>query len=146
MADELAQVAKPGDPGLDIHITGLRIAELVVLPADQVTRLAVTFDTSEAAGFWIDSSTGERVIPDTVTSYEITAGLRVAPGYELLLHMMISRLEAWQADRSLITSTSAPGKWTLLHCPGHPAGGMVPIPRTGAVNPAAGPREDENHA
>lgn len=43
---------------------------------------------------------------------------------------MIRRLEAWRADRSLVAVPMAPGKWTLLHCPQHPAGTMVPIPRT----------------
>lgn len=144
MANEREGVAQPGDPDLDLHLIGLRIAELVVLPNDEMTDLVLTLDTRESAGFWTDSSTGERFYPDTVTSCAITAGLRMEPGYEYLLDMMIARLEAWKADKELITVTGAPGRWTLLYCPGHPAGQTVPIPRTGA--PRTEPREGQNHA
>lgn len=124
------RIAKPGDPDLDFHLTGLRVAELVVLPASRMTEITLTFDTGEAAGFWIDSRTRERVFPDRVSSVEITGGFGMLPGSRWLLDLMIRRLEAWRADRALVAVTMAPGRWTLLHCPQHPAGTMVPIPRT----------------
>jgi hypothetical protein len=127
------RIAKPGDPGLDCHLTGLRIAALVILPGDRITERTLTFDTREAAGFWADPETGGRVFPDTVTSLEITAGLGMRPGFRHLADIMLRRLEAWRADAALIALTSAPGKWTLLHCPDHPAGALVPVPRTGAL-------------
>ncbi len=96
----------------------------------RMTEVAVTFDSSEAAGFWIEAAPGERVFPDTVSSVELTAGFGMLPGSRWLLDLMIRRLEAWRANRSLVAVTMAPGKWTLLHCPQHPAGTMVPIPRT----------------
>lgn len=123
------RVARPGDPDLDMHLTGLRIAELVVLPGD-MTELALTFDASEAAGWWLDAETLERVYPDKVSSVELAAGYGMAPGFRHLSDIMLRRLETWRADRALVAVTGAPGKWTLLHCPQHPAGTMVPIPRT----------------
>jgi hypothetical protein len=128
------RIAKPGDPDLDFHLTGLRIDELVVLHAAPMTEITLTFDTSEAAGFWIDSRTRERVFPNTVSTVEITGGFGMLPGSRWLLSLMIRRVEAWRADQALVAVTMAPGKWTLLHCPQHPAGTMVPMPRTDALN------------
>lgn len=73
------RIAKPGDPDLDVHATGLRVADLVVMAAGRMTKVAVTFDTSEAAGFWMEAATGERVFPDTVSSVELTAGFGMLP-------------------------------------------------------------------
>src|SRR5262249_42649881 len=124
------RIAKPGDSDLDFHLTGLRVAELLVLHTGRMTEITLTFDTSEAAGFWIDPRTHERVFPDTVSSVEITRGFGMLPGSRWLLTLMIRRVEAWRANHALVAVTMAPGKWTLLHCPQHPAGTMVPMPRT----------------
>jgi hypothetical protein len=125
------RIAKPGDPDLDMHLTGLRIASVVTLDTDGMTEFTVTFATGEAAGFWIDTGTGERVYPDQVTSVDLAAGLAMRPGAGWLLNFMLRRLEAWRADAALVAMTGAPGKWTLLYCPRHPAGEIVPVPRTG---------------
>lgn len=133
------RVAKPGDPDLDMHLTGLRIAELVVLPdADGMTEFTLVFETSEAAGFWIDLGTGECFYPDQVKNFEWTGAVAMAPGFGHMMDVMIRRLEAWRADGSLVAVTAAPGKWTLLHCPQHPAGMLVPLPRGNPDNTEGG--------
>ncbi len=124
------RIAKPGDPDLDFHLTGLRVAELVVVEAAQATEITLTFDTSEAAGWWVDYPAGERFYPDTVESVEVFGGFGMKPGSRWLLNLMIRHVEAWRADRALVVVTMAPEKWALLYCPGHPAGTMVPFPRT----------------
>jgi hypothetical protein len=87
-------------------------------------------DTSEAAGWWIDSAIGERVFPDRVTSLEATFGVRLEDGYAHLAQEVVDRLSAWCAAATVMGMTSAPGGWTLLHCPLHPAGEMVVYPRS----------------
>lgn len=135
------RIAKPGDPDLDLHLTGLRVASVVVLPADGLTEVAIDFATDGAAGFWVDPSTGERFFPDRVTMVEITGGFGMKPGSRWLLDVMIGRLEAWRSDAALVAATGAPGKWTLLHCPQHPEGAMVPMPRAELTGKAASDAE-----
>ena len=125
-----ARLAMPGDPDLDCHLFGLRLREIVTIPGDDYdVEVTIDYDVSEAGGFWTDASTGQRVVPDRVTRTYCTFGLKMQPGYEYLLDDMIGRLEAWQRDKAVIAMTAAPGKWTLLHCPGHPAGSQVVYPR-----------------
>ena len=122
-------VAHPGDPDLDCHLTGLTITDIVTSTDGPLTEAIITFGTSEATGFWNDSLTGERVIPSEVTSVETVFGLRMRPGTRWILDTVMMRLYAWRHDGALVTMTSAPGKWTLLYCPQHPAGEIVPVPR-----------------
>jgi hypothetical protein len=130
LADLDERIAKPGDPDLDLHLTGLRIAALVINYDKRMTEVLITFDTSEAAGFWINHSTGERFIPETVTSVDISGGIGMTPGNEWLLSFMVDRLTAWEASGALITVASSPGKeWQLLYSPLHPDGEIVPFPR-----------------
>lgn len=128
MADP--RLAMPGDPDLDCHLFGLRLKEIVALPGeDYDAEVTITYDITEASGFWTDAATGQRVIPDRVTTLTTTFGLRMLPGFDFMVEDMISRLEAWQRDRSVVALTAAPGKWTVLHCPEHPAGSLVVWPR-----------------
>ncbi len=69
-----ARIAKPGNPDLDFHLTGLRVAEIAVLPAGRITEITLTFDTSEAAGFWIDSGTRECVFHQRAAPHAVRAG------------------------------------------------------------------------
>src|ERR1700722_10168688 len=125
------RVARPGDPDLDLHVTGLRITEVVILAGAYMTEFTVTFDASGGGGYWSEAATGEGGFPDRMTRCEITAGLVMQPGFGWLLDLMLGRLEAWRADGALVAVTGAPGKWTLLHSPRHPAGPMVLVPRGG---------------
>jgi hypothetical protein len=68
------------------------------------------------------------VVPDRVTSLAATFGIRMDDGYAHLAQEMVDRLSAWCADGALIAMTAAPRKWTLLHCPQHPAGEIVIYP------------------
>jgi hypothetical protein len=111
----------------------VRLGTIVSAPAAEFdVEVHLDFDTSEAAGWWTDSNTGERVFPDRVTELNSTFGVRMADGYAHLAREMVRRLVEWCADGSLIAMTSAPGKWTLLHCPLHAAGEMVVLPRSSA--------------
>ena len=131
------RLAAPGDPDLDCHLTGVRIAEVVVLrDTGYDAEVNLTFDTSAASGFWRDAQDGEIFYPDTVTSLEAVFGLRMDPGYELLLEWLIGRLEMWRENETGLVMTSAPGKWTVLHPPGRPDE-MAPIPRTDALEPTS---------
>jgi len=124
------RVAMPGDSDLDCHLTGLRLQSVVVMPTDDYdAEVTLAYDTTGAAGWWTDRETGETVFPDRVTSLENCFGLVMESGFTHVLDAMIARLEAWSADGSLLAMTCAPRKWTLLHCPGHPAGTQVVIPR-----------------
>lgn len=124
------RIALPGDPDLDCMLTGLRLASMVATETGEYdVEVTLDFDTSEAAGWWIDED-GEQVFPDRVTKLEITYGVVMDEGFEHLAERMTERLGAWGKDRALIAMTSAPGKWTLLRCPGHPAGEQMAIPRS----------------
>ena len=118
------RIAKPGDPDLDCFLTGLKLASVVdVGDADGYTvEAALEFDTTGAAGWWIEAATGEQVFPASVTSLRAEFGVWLEPEFAHLAAALLRRLSAWVADGSLIAMTSAPGKWTLLRCPGHPAG------------------------
>lgn len=143
MADD--RLAMPGDPDLDCMLTGLRLASIVATDSSEHdVEATLTFDTSGAAGYWTDSATGWTVYPDTVKSLDITFGVSLDSGFVHLAAEMTKRLSAWCADGALIAMTSAPGKWTLLRCPGHPAGGEVPIPRSPARRDIAATPESEN--
>ena len=124
-----ARVAQPGDTDLDFMVTGLRLASMTALDGDYDAEAILTFDTSEAAGWWTDSQTGEQHFPDQINHVEITCGFAMLDGYGQLAEEMIRRLGAWGKDRALIAVTSAPHKWTLLRCPQHPAGEVVVLPR-----------------
>jgi hypothetical protein len=133
MAEALdGRIAKPGDPDLDCFLTGLKLSSVTDLgDADGYTIEArLEFDTSEAAGWWRDAGTGEQFFPDRVTSLSAEFGVTLDAGFEYLGAALLCRLSAWTADCSLIAMTSAPGKWTLLRCPGHPAGAEVVFPRS----------------
>lgn len=124
------RIAEPGDPDLDLHLTGLCIDSLVVTrAADYDAECVLTFALGGAGGWWADASTGERVFPDRFTHASVTFGIQMQPGFAYLLDTVIETLEAWSADRSPLAMTCAPGKWTLLHCPGHPAGTVAVVPR-----------------
>ena len=129
------RIAKPGDPDLDCFLTGLRLASVVdVGDADGYTvEAALEFDTTGAAGWWIEAATGEQVFPASVTSLRAEFGVWLEPEFAHLAAALLRRLSAWVADGSLIAMTSAPGKWTLLRCPGHPAGAVVVFPRSAAT-------------
>lgn len=121
------RVAWPGDPGLDAHLSGLRINEILVPDAGR-TEMMMVFDATIAVGYWIQTETGDRLIPDDTTY--ITAIFIVPPGYRRWFDGIIAKLQAWQAAGELVALTAAPGKWTLLHCPGYPPGPSVVIPGT----------------
>jgi hypothetical protein len=125
-----SEVAQPGDPDLDCHIFGLRLGPVVVAPvSDYTLEATVEFDASEAAGWWTDTQTGERVFPDKVTEFSYTFGLRLEDGHEYLAAALMERMSAWAKSGALIALTSAPGKWTLLHCPDSPGSSFVVLSR-----------------
>jgi hypothetical protein len=131
MTDPDDRVAFPGDPDLDCHLTGLRLASVVATDSSEHDLEAtLAFDTSDAAGWWKDSGTGERVFPERVTELNITFGVTLTDGFAFLAERLVRRLSAWSTDRALIAMTAAPGKFTRLYCPGHPAGGEAVIPRS----------------
>jgi len=124
------RVAFPGDPGLDCHLTGLRLASVVTVRSqDYDIEAALEFDASEAAGWWVEDATGQRVVPTQVTSLSATFGVKLPDDMGRVADLMLERLSAWASDGALMAMTSAPGKWTLLYCPGHPAGEQVVYPR-----------------
>ena len=125
-------LALPGDPDLDCQLNGVRVAEVVVLrdTGEWDAEVTLTFDTTGAAGFW-RAADGEIVYPDSVSTLEAVFGLRMDPGYELLLEWLLGRLESWREDGTVLTMTSAPEKWTALIASGQP-GEIAAIPRTDA--------------
>jgi hypothetical protein len=130
------RIAEPADPDLDCHLTGVRIASVVVIrDTGYDAEVTLTFDTTAASGFWRDAD-GGIVYPDTVTSLEAVFGLRMDPGHELLLEWLIARLESWREDGAVLAMTSAPGKWTGLECPER-SGECAAIPRTDAMETAS---------
>lgn len=129
--DPADRVARPGDPDLDCHLTGLRLASVVATDStEHDLEATLTFDTSDAAGWWKDSKTGERVFPERVTELHSTFGFTLEDGWQFLAERLIGRLSAWSADGALIAMTAAPGKFTRLYCLGHPAGEEAVIPRS----------------
>ena len=127
------RLAMPGDPDLDMHLTGVRIESVVVMRGTEWdAEVTLTFATAGASGWWRDTENGEIVYPDSVTMLESCFGLRMDSGYELLLEWLIGRLEAWRAEGCALVMTSAPGKWTALQPPGRP-GELAAIPRTDAL-------------
>lgn len=123
-------IAKPGDPELDCHLMGLRLASIA--PADTGTydlECLLLFDTRQAQGSWTDSVTGKRVVPDTVTELTITFGVQMEEGYGHLAAAMLGRLEGWASACVPVEMFSAPGKWTLLRSPAD----EVVIPRSDAT-------------
>ncbi len=129
-ADIERQVAMPGDPDIDCFLMGLRLTSVVAAQNDEFDQeVMLDFDTTKAVGWWIEPS-GERVYPDPVTRLQSTYGVQMAPGFAHVARQVTAVLSAWAEDSYLITMTSAPGKWTLLCCPGHPAGQYTVIPRS----------------
>ena len=128
-----SRLAMPGDPDLDMHLTGVRIESVVVVrDTEWDAEVTLTFATEGASGWWRDTGDGEIVYPDSVTTLEAVFGLRMDAGYELLLEWLIGRLESWREEGCALTTTSAPGKWTALHPPDRP-GELAAIPRTDAL-------------
>jgi hypothetical protein len=124
-------IASPGDPDLDCYLTGLRLTSVVATDGTEYDLEAtLSFDTSDATGWWTDSATGEQVYPDRVTELNMTFGLAMAEGFAFLAEDLVRRLSVWSTDRALITMTAAPGKWNFLYCPGHPAGEQAIVPRS----------------
>jgi hypothetical protein len=131
VTDPDERVAFPGDPDLDCHLTGLRLTSVVATDStEHDLEATLAFDTSDTAGWWKDSRTGERVFPERVTELNITFGVTLADGFAFLAERLVRRLSAWSTDGALIAMTAAPGKFTRLYCPGHPAGGEAVIPRS----------------
>lgn len=129
-----ASVARPGDDDLDCILHGLRISPSPIITtgdsdAGFTLEARIAFDASQATGWWIDAE-GERVWPDRVMRVEVMFGIHLAAGYEYLAAEVMQVLSAWAKDAAPVTMTAAPGKWTLLSCPGHPAGTGVVIPRS----------------
>jgi hypothetical protein len=129
------RIARPGDPDLDCILHGLRLGTTPIVNTEDTgegftLEMLIDFDTTQATGWWIDSRTGEQVWPDTVRSLEMTFGVTFDSGHEHLAVGIMRRLRGWANDAAPITMTSAPGKWTLLSCPGHPAGSELPVPRS----------------
>lgn len=122
--------AQPGDPALDLHLTGLRVAAVVIVPLTDTIEVAITFDTGRAAGFRADPGTGTQARLGMVTHTGIAASFSRCPASLRMVRIAAALLEAWRADGAPVELTMAPGKWTRLHCPGHPAGSTIPLPRT----------------
>lgn len=121
------RVAMPGDPDLDCHLTGLRLATITMSGTGEFDAEALLiFDTSQAAGWWVDPSTRERFVPDKVTELTLVFGVQIAPGFKFLANLMARRLRAWADTGVFVQMTSAPGKWTMLRSPTD----EVPVPRT----------------
>jgi hypothetical protein len=130
VTDIAYRVAKPGDPDLDLELAGLRLASVDAHGGgDYDLEVTAGFDTAEATGWWIEAGTGEKVSPDRVAELTMAFGVKLGDGHGHLAAVMLGRLEAWARDGAAVTMTSAPGKWTLLLCPGHPAGEVMVIPR-----------------
>ena len=128
-----SRLAMPGDPDLDMHLTGVRIESVVVVrDTEWDAEVTLTFATEGASGWWRDTGDGEIVYPESVSALEAVFGLRMDAGHELLLEWLIGRLESWREEGCVLTMTSAPGKWTALHPPDRP-GDLVAIPRTDAM-------------
>jgi hypothetical protein len=120
--------AAPGDANLDLHLTGLRVRDVVV--ADVAPRrvdVVITFDTSQARGWW-DGVNGERVTLDVVDEFQACFGLRLLPGVRVL-DQMVDRLQAWRAAGTDLAMTSAPGRDSMLSAAGYRSGGIVVVPR-----------------
>jgi hypothetical protein len=128
-----SRLAMPGDPDLDMHLTGVRIGSVVVMRGTEWdAEVTLTFATDGASGWWRDTADGEVVYPDSVTTLEAVFGLRMDAGHELLLEWLIGRLESWREEGCALTMTSAPGKWTGL-APSERPGELAAIPRTDAL-------------
>lgn len=111
MTDDL--IARPGDPALDCHLTGLRLSAVIESPTGGYQfEATLGFDGSEASGWWV--SDGERADIAEVTRLDISYGYDVLPEYELHAMLQRSRLREWRDTGAVIEMTSAPGKWTLL--------------------------------
>jgi hypothetical protein len=123
-AEADARIAWPGDPGLDCHLACLRLASIVRDPGFHAGGV-LTFDTTEAGGWWISAGSSEKVYPDEVTSLDISFGVDMNGGHEAVAEAMMRRLAGWCAERRMIELTSAPGKWSLLRSGTE----MVPVPR-----------------
>jgi hypothetical protein len=131
-----SRLAMPGDPDLDMHLTGVRIASVVVMRGTEWdAEVTLTFATDGASGWWRDTEDGDVVYPESVTALEAVFGLRMDAGYELVLEWLIGRLESWREEGCALTMTSAPGKWTALHPPERP-GELAALPRTDAMREA----------
>jgi hypothetical protein len=92
-------VAKPGDPDLDCDLFGRRRSSVVEADVgDYDIEVALGFDTSEAAGWWLDSPTRVWVFPSRVTQLTVSFAVTMQPGYEHLAPEMLSRLRAWRDD------------------------------------------------
>ena len=130
--------AQPGDPALDLHLTGLRVAAVVIVPLTDTIDVVITFDTSQAAGFQADPGTGTQARLGMVTHTGIAASFSKCPASQQMVHIAADWLEAWRADAAPVELTMAPGKWTRLHCPDHPAGSTIPLPRTEDTGPSHG--------
>jgi hypothetical protein len=129
-----SRLAAPGDPDLDCFLEGLRLGPVVASGSDGDDRgyhieMMIEFDTTEAAGWWLDN-TDTPVVPDRITSLTVTFGATFDPGHEHRALAMIDRLTAWAKSGAVLTMSAAPGKWTRLSSPGHPAGSELPIPRS----------------
>ena len=70
------------------------------------------------------------MFPERVTELHSTFGVTLDDGFQFLAERLVRRLSAWSTDRALIAMTAAPGKFTRLDCPGHPAGEEAVIPRS----------------
>jgi hypothetical protein len=129
-------IAAPGDKDLDLHVSGLTIAGLIISQdSPGSAEVIVSYDVSRVTGFWRDpdGDADSRFCPDAMESAESCFGIRMLPGQEHLLSIMLGRLERWRDHGTPLEMTAAPGKWTLLRGPDPGTGGTVDVvhPRTG---------------
>jgi hypothetical protein len=61
------RVANPGDPDLDLHLSGLLIASYLMLPAGpDAAEFVIAYHTSLATGWWLTPA--GRFVPERVTA------------------------------------------------------------------------------
>jgi hypothetical protein len=118
-------VANPGDPDLDLHLSGLLIASYLMLPAGpDAAEFMIAYHTSLATGWWLTPLAG-RFVPERVTAAShtfIVSGPACGAAAE--------RLRLWYTQGRRVAWTSAPGKRCLLRTAG-PADSQLLVVRRG---------------
>ena len=108
-------IARPGDPDLDTHLSGLRLTSVTRtswpgMHAD----LILQFSLDDAGGWWADEKSGRRRTPGGGMSFMLAAGMELLPGCEGLADDLTADLQHWAHSGAFIEMTSAPGRFTML--------------------------------
>ena len=123
----LDRLAKPGDPDLELDLSG------VIL--DSVMRLGdeIVFGWHGGLGVMTsdDGVTGDSMNVGGTAAF----GYKMDPGYEHLLDRIVARLEEWRVEGTMLRLTCAPGRYSVLASDETDRKTWVPIPNGRSHDP-----------